>query len=647
MMNRIITPRYCAACLVVIMAVLHAFVGFADSGESRHSPGQVTVIRQSLPDSIENYRHSLPQQRPPLRGFRAPILDNAETPWPFYTPSERYPELVRDAAAIVGTRLATDGLLLTTAQVIERIGPDQFISKDAATDWLKLAGIPVDLLEYFTLGDDNDSNAAHGIASFIAMRLLQGETALSLKPLLEQARFQFRPTHAGFRVATESGEHDIGMLRLQVSRGDYWDGPGDGGNLDLVQQLLETVPEAQTIITVESIHADALVNHLSQWTTNRRAPVTVLVEDFPVAQWAQDNGKAGIIINNDAANDEPIKRIATLTPRYASRGEDGSTFVPGDTFLLDGLAKADHLVIQSPLLFQGGNLLAVQDPATGKRLLLVGEAEVYRNIALGLTEAQVLDAFRIEFGVDRCEILPAVSFHIDYDVCVRAHEGQQIAFVNDTQAAVRLILKRGVDVLAFNNMIDAADAAAAHRYIDSQQWRAFMDFIGNAVLAEGGPEGHFPLSLAEVFSTGATDPGVGNFERFLLAIDYAIAWGLPPESWPQHRHAQSYLRSLLQREKDREQLHQQIADLGFKVVPVPSLASAERSVCAINGIHARNLYLMPVYGGLMSPVDNAAMAVFREALGDDVRIVPVRTGESQRRVGAVHCSAAAYPKTQE
>src|SRR5690606_11573208 len=167
--------------------------------------------------------------------------------------------------------------------------------------------------------------------------------------------------------------------------------------------------------------------------------------------------------------DEPIKRIATLTPRYASRGEDGSTFVPGDTFLLDGLAKADHLVIQSPLLFQGGNLLAVQDPATGKRLLLVGEAEVYRNIALGLTEAQVLDAFRIEFGVDRCEILPAVSFHIDYDVCVRAHEGQQIAFVNDTQAAVRLILKRGVDVLAFNNMIDAADAAAAHRYIDSQQ----------------------------------------------------------------------------------------------------------------------------------------------------------------------------------
>ena len=96
----------------------------------------------------------------------------------------------------------------------------------------------------------------------------------------------------------------------------------------------------------------------------------------------------------------------TLVPRYASRGEDGAVLVPGETFLVDGLAAAGLRIVRSPLHFQGGDLITAQDPATGQRTLLIGEADVYRNTMLGLTREQVLEAFGIEFGVDGAWCFP-------------------------------------------------------------------------------------------------------------------------------------------------------------------------------------------------------------------------------------------------
>ena len=65
---------------------------------------------------------------------------------------------------------------------------------------------------------------------------------------------------------------------------------------------------------------------------------------------------------------------------------------------------------------------------------------------------------------------------------------------------------------------------------------------------------------------------------------------------------------------------------------------------AINGIQDCSRYLMPAYGGFYAPLDEAAAKVFRQTLGSGVDVVPIFCGESQRRVGAVHCSAAAYPR---
>ncbi len=73
---------------------------------------------------------------------------------------------------------------------------------------------------------------------------------------------------------------------------------------------------------------------------------------------------------------------------------------------------------------------------------------------------------------------------------------------------------------------------------------------------------------------------------------------------------------------------------------------ATGGLVAINGIQDRSRYLMPAYGGFYRSLDEAAAEVFRQTLGPGVDVVPILCGESQRRVGAVHCSAAAYPRVE-
>ena len=80
------------------------------------------------------------------------------------------------------------------------------------------------------------------------------------------------------------------------------------------------------------------------------------------------------------------------------------------------------------------------------------------------------------------------------------------------------------------------------------------------------------------------------------------------------------------------------------MVPVPSLADAEVSLIAINGIQDPTRYLMPAYGGFYTPLDDAAAAALGAELGDGVQVIRILCGESQRRVGAVHCSVGVYPR---
>ncbi len=444
-------------------------------------------------------------------------------------------------------------------------------------------------------------------------------------------------------MTTESGENEIGTVRLQLTRGTYWRGRGAGGNLDLAGQLIEQLPDAEFIASIEEKHLGQFLKLASGWPLLRPGRLTVLPEPLPVAQWSQDNGKAGTVTSTESAG--PANgaaanvRIATLVPRYASRREDGSVFIPGESFLTDALAATGHTVIQSPLLFQGGNLLAVRDPATEERLLLIGEAEIYRNTSLGLTTAQVLASFRIEFAVDRCIVMPAVSFHLDFDVCLRNCRGRMVAFVNDSRTASRIVLALGVKALARSRILDSASAQQLLNDLEARRPIPFLDRIGPVLGKQMNKQGRFPASFAKVFAVDEVDSPVGNLQRFLLAMDTFVYAHIRPTE----RHAKAYLNSFRRRTADRQELNTLLLSLGWKVVAVPSLADGDRSINYLNGIHDRGHYYMPAYGGLFAPLDDAAAKVFAEELGTEIAVVPILCGESQRRVGAIHCSVNLYP----
>jgi tetratricopeptide (TPR) repeat protein len=605
-----------------------------DGGEPR---GLIEVHRIDRPAGKP--RQSMLEGRPPLRGFRAPIGAEADRPWPFDPPPASAPTYLRQASRVVAERLAVDGVLPTVARVIEVIGPNRVLAApDDGFEMLRATGLPVDLIGFYALDGARRGDAA-SVVRALARRLAEGRSAGALAPELETVAFEFAATRPGFQVATESGEHEIGLLRLQLTRGTHWRGPGAGGCLDLAGQLVAALPETEFVASIEQRHLEPFLGLAGRWALRRPGRLTVIAEPLVVSQWAQDNGKAGLIVDDQRAS----RQVAMIVPRYASRNEDGSVFVPNESFLIDGLASIGMAVIHSPLLFQGGNLLAVGDPGTGRRVLLIGEAELHRNTAMGLNAEQVLGAFRIEFGVDQAVVLPAVSFHIDYDVTVRAHGGRVIAFVNDMEAAEQIILGLGLEGLEAHGTLDEAEARAARAHLGAGRGAELVRLIRPRVLATLDDRGRFPLSLAQQFTATAVDSPIGNLQRFLAALDGLTSRALGPDELPPNRHARSYFRSLQRRRADREALHRQLADLGWEVVAVPSLADAEVSINAINGLHTPGRYLMPAYGGFYRPLDEAAVAAFRAVLGNRIQVTGILCGESQRRVGAVHCSVMAYP----
>jgi hypothetical protein len=337
---------------------------------------------------------------------------------------------------------------------------------------------------------------------------------------------------------------------------------------------------------------------------------------------------------------------ALLVPRYPSRREEVSAFVPGEAFLFDALSAQGWVVLHSPLLFQGGDLIAVREPATGRRVLLVGEADIYRNVALGLTAEQVMEAFRSEFAVDLVEMLPAISYHIDYEVSPRSTPQGVVAFVNDEMAASRKVLSAGIDALARQNLVDPQTLTRCRQALQTDKPDAALQACEEVLEAKSVGYGQFPLSFANHFSAGVADSGVGNLHRFLLALDVA-AFGPTDASWrPPEPHGEAYARSLRRRAADRTKLREQLERLGWKVVPVPSTSDGDRSLNYLNGIHAKGLYLMPASGGLYAGLDEEVAEMFRRELGPNVKIVPILCGESQRRHGAVRCSVSVLPRTE-
>lgn len=616
---------------VLLVCALHAVA----PSEFEFTPKvaeKVHVLRPPIDAARIELWRELPEARPGRRGFRAPILEHAGEPLALHLPAEADERVARRIAE----RLAREGLratLVTALSELAASAPDGASPADSS-ERLIWAGFPVDLLVCWS------PTGGAALVERVGRDLAAGRTASDVAAELAALPFAFPPTVPGFQVATECGEHDAAAIRLQVSSATDYAQPGEGGAMDVFRDLARLLPDTELVVGVESKHLAGVESEARVLAENRRAPITLVESALPLAQWVQDNAKVGIVEN-------PSGRAAVwLAPRYASRGEDGTTFVAGENLALEGLAATGRAVRVSPLVFQGGNLMAVRDPRTGKRSLLVGEAEIARNRALGFTRDEVLDAFRTEFGVDGCIVLPAVSFHIDLEVSVRATDDGIVACVLDTSLAARTILHAGIRALANAGLLDADGASAAHAEIEADQLPEFFARIGPAMQAGQHASGRYALDFAQHFAVSPTDSGVGNLERWLLALDLwtaarignasAEAVGIDPDT-----HA--YLTSLRRREADRARVANALSELGWKLVAVPGLSDESRGLNPLNGLQLRGLYLMPAYGGLYAPLDELARARFTEAFGTAVRIESVATGETQRRAGGLHCAAAVEP----
>lgn len=454
--------------------------------------------------------------------------------------------------------------------------------------------------------------------------------------LADKLPIRFERAAAGAVALAESGDEPLGGFRLQLTRGTDYAGVGDGGSVDIFRQLWRDLPDIPLHVALERRHADDLRREIAGWPV-RGAAVRIMLMDTPVAQWAQDNAKSAIIGRDGA------RGCVSIVPRYASRGEEAPTFVPGESAVIDAWRAGGHPIAQSHLLFQGGNLVIVRDAARGDRVLLIGEAEIARNVALGLSADQARESLCAEFACDRGVVLPAVSFHIDYEVSVRNVGGTTVAFVNDPLAAARIVLRIGVDVLARNGVMSGDQAREAMQHLDLGRDPQFMSLFAAALQSIMVGFGQIPESKSAWFAATPADSGVGNVQRVMLALDLLAAEHAPPTAIAIGRE-HAYMRSLRRMAADRAALRKELDALGWRVVAVPSIASADRSLNYLNGVHALGVYLMPAYGGLFEPLDDAARRAFAETLGSGVRIVPILCGESQRRDGALRCSVHVLPK---
>lgn len=572
-------------------------------------------------------------ERPVLRGFRAEILQMSGEGWPIAMPDPKGDAGLVAAAELVAKRLARDGLGATTARAVELIGPARFIGEDHP-DLLRAVGLPTDWLAYF------GAPKQVSLARFVAEELVNGASIAEILPELAQYPFTFKPTISGFRVATESGENPIDVVRMQIASADYYAGQGDGGSVDVFRQLLVQLPDARFVAGIENKNLDRCLERVRGWNVVDPSRITLLPQSLPLAQWAQDNGKSGVVEEGGA------RSIATLVPRYASRGEDGAVFVPGDTFALEGFASTGQRIAQSPLLFQGGNLLPVRDPKSGKRSMVVGEADVWRNVALGLTVEQVLEAFRREFGVDSCILLPAISFHVDYEVSMHAMQDELVAFMSDTAAATRLALGCALGALEKNGSLNADDARLAREDLAADKVDALMQRINDVIAPKLAGLGAFPETYSKTFAASSVDSGVGNVHRFMIAFDAMTAerlGGSKIEDLGLEPHMQAYIASFRTREAERRDVAMALIKQGIRVVGVPSTSEGGRSLNTLNGVHAPGVYLMPAYGGLFADFDAAAKKAFEAAL-PGVTVTPILCGESERREGALHCSVSIVPR---
>lgn len=610
------------------------------------------VFAAPAPRVERERREELTEAWPASIGFRRDVpaslaaLEGFGDDWPIGIAIDRDADAA--VATAIAARLAREGLPRVTVEAIAALDLlGEPLPRAALAVRLRDLGLPVDLLEAFTVPADDDTVAAgaRGVLAWIDWTRAGLAAGAGIDVLAErapEAAFTWRPTVSGLRLMREDGTDRIGALRVQATRGDPWGPDGAGGTLDVVRSLATDAPDLDLLLSVEDRFAPELLPRLAGWRPASAATVRVHVEPLTVSQWAQDNGKGGLAPGRDGAT-EPV----LLVPRFASRGEIGARFVPGDTYLAETLADARLRTATSPLHFQGGNLLPVVDPRDGGRLLLAADAEIHRNRALGLTAAQVETALAAETGCDRVLVLAPPAFHLDFAVSVRRVDDRSVAFVHDERAAVDLVLVVAARTLEAAGRLPAgtADAIAADLAAppEEQRDRAVIDRLGPILYGMRRPDGMTDLAFVRFFDERAGDPGIGTFQRVLTAFELLMGRALEPEQVPGDALVQGYVASARRRIATAEAFTRALEDAGFEVVAVPGWSDQGRSLNTINMVQDRGRVFVPATGGRLAPVDEAAAAVLREHVGSGVELLAVPTAETQRRSGGVHCAVGPLP----
>lgn len=544
----------------------------------------------------------------PMVGYRVPWTAGGRRP--VVLGGDVAPAL-RLAAELVERELGGKGLLATLKGVLAVPG---FVVPDGEGLLEKLwaAGFPVDWLGSFSVG-----GSPLGDPLGVVRAVMEGR---------EGEVFRFRPSGDGFSMELEGGMGEPAWFRLQMGGGVRADGLVSGGSVDVIGQVVAAFSNADFVVAVPSDRIRMVERQaLSHWELPRAGQLTLVPAGAELSPWAQDNGKAGLVRLSGAA------RIpATLVPRYASKESAGRVFVPRESEVMQTMGAMGHRVIPSPLLFQGGNLMGCG--WAGTRVLLLGEREVDRNLALGLTREQVLEAFRVEFGVGRVVVVPEVSYHLDLDVMVRWVGGVMVALVNDPVLAARRVAAVGVEAMRRGGGGGLEGVKPGWELGDGVPAAVWA-----GVALGRGEDGVFRRDFVSRFGLGMPDDASYQLEVFLTALDVldAVRVGRLGDPDP----VGVAWRRIIEGMKAQEGIFR---GLGWRVVKVPGFPDTRVSMSYLNGFQSRTRLLLPVLGGRLAGLDREAADVFRGCLGSEVEVVPVRTLELQRHHGAVHCMVVGY-----
>ena len=562
-------------------------------------------------------RRSLPEGRPALRAWRP------DGDWPALPPADR-----AECAAMVNARLARDGLIAVTLQAMHELGLAQFLEGHEPA--LQSVGIPTDLLAHFRPADMPGEDPSRRTIAWLARTLQAAGHPARARASAAKLPFVFQPTLTGFSPWHDDGSRDAELVRLQLTRATDVFGEGDGSGFDMLRQFAHAEFPQKLAIHLHARDLPGTVEALARWKVHP-GRVSLLVQQDPVSQWAQDNLKAGRVNGG----------LAALVPRFASRGEEASCFVPGDDVAAMAVGDMGVAVRRSSLHFQGGNILSATLPGHG-HVLFIGESELARNTVLGLTPAQCERAFAAEFAANRVIVLPNASFHTDYEVSFRHTPDSLLAFVGDSVSAAEQVVRLCVTMLGERSAVPALDpravnAAISHR--DATELLVSLQPIHAAAAVPGG----YSFRFSGLLRRGGPESGIAALRLLLKAIDVLAARYRQGRTSAADQFTTAYLASIRRRDEDRAVLKAILAKVGCTLIEVPSLAEGPISLNYLNGVHLPQAVHMPSYGGIFLPADERAGRVFRSSMPGKPQVIPHLSGESQRRQGAIRCSLCCFP----